>query len=192
MDVNKDFLAVSTSAGFVKLWRQGRAGPVAPPPPPQSRASPPRLFFFYSCSLHRRRALARVFFLFPLGRASRVDEREERARASIYRRSLVWRLGGRSPKSHGPTGGKKIDAQAQGVPEDSTIESIRVNCNGTKISVLFSLPGSATTHTVIAVYDVDSDALRTFDFEQTGRVPESHSWDNSVPMMFGVQTVAVG
>ena len=104
----------------------------------------------------------------------------------------LWALGGRSPKSHGPTGGKKIDAQAQGVPEDSNIESIRVNCNGTKVSVLFSLPGSATTHTVLAVYDVDSDALRTFDFEQTGRVPESHSWDNSVPMMFGVQTVAVG
>ena len=85
-----------------------------------------------------------------------------------------------------------MDAQAQGVPEDSTVESIRVNCNGTKVSVLFSLPGSATTHTVLAVYDVDSDALRTFDFAQTGRVPESHSWDNSVPMMFGVQTVAVG
>lgn len=101
----------------------------------------------------------------------------------------LWRLSGRSPKSHGPTGGKKLE-NIPGVPEGSSVDSIRVNSNGTKVSVLFALPGAATTHTVLAVYDVDTDAFRTFDFAQTGRVPESHAWDREVSLMLGVQTVA--
>jgi len=100
----------------------------------------------------------------------------------------LWRLGGREPKSHGPSGGRKVDVP--GIPDDANIESIKVNCNGTKVSILFSLPGSATTHTVVAVYCLDSDSFRTFDFATRGRVPESHSWDYEVPMLFGVQTVA--
>lgn len=102
----------------------------------------------------------------------------------------LWRLGGRTPKSHGPTGGKKVDVRD--IPTGSSIESIKVNCNGTKVSVLFVLPGSATTHTVLVVYDVDADCFRSFDFAQTGRVPEAHAWDHDVPMMFGVQTVTGG
>jgi len=100
----------------------------------------------------------------------------------------LWRLGGREPKSHGPSGGRKVDVP--GIPDDANIESIKVNCNGTKVSILFSLPGSATTHTAVAVYCLDSDSFRTFDFATRGRVPESHSWDYEVPMLFGVQTVA--
>ena len=98
----------------------------------------------------------------------------------------MWRLGGKSPKAHGPTAGVRV--AAPGVPDDATIESVRVNSDGTRASVLFAAPGSSAALPHVAVYDLDADAFRSFDFSPAGRSPENHAWDAEAPALLAVQT----
>ena len=95
-------------------------------------------------------------------------------------------------EAHGPKGGAMIPADICGethapgspgpdgddgdVPEFSgqlpfAIDSVRVNCDGTKASVLFAHRGHHSVLSTLAVYDVDTDGYRTFDFAITGRRP---------------------
>ena len=124
-----------------------------------------------------------------------------------------WRLpadGVGRAEAHGPKGGAMIPADICGgthayapgsdpdgddgdVPEFSgrlpfAIDSVRVNCDGTKASVLFAHRGHVSVLSTLAVYDVDTDGYRTFDFAITGRAPESHAWDAAAPNVLAAQT----
>ena len=122
-----------------------------------------------------------------------------------------WRLpadGVGRAEAHGPKGGAMIPADICGgahapgsgpdgddgdVPEFSgrlpfAIDSVRVNCDGTKASVLFAHRGHHSVLSTLAVYDVDTDGYRTFDFAITGRAPESHAWDAAAPNVLAAQT----
>ena len=98
----------------------------------------------------------------------------------------MWRLGGKSPKAHGPSAGVRV--AAPGVPDDAIIESVRVNRDGTRASVLFAAPGSSAALPQIVVYDLDADAFRSFDFSPAGRSPENHAWDAEATSLLAVQT----
>ena len=53
---------------------------------------------------------------------------------------------------------------------------VKVNCDGTKASLLFATVGHTAVRSTLAVYDLDTDGYRTFDFKVTGRAPETHAW----------------
>ena len=93
--------------------------------------------------------------------------------------------------AHAPGSGP--DGDDGDVPEFSgrlpfAIDSVRVNCDGTKASVLFAHRGHHSVLSTLAVYDVDTDGYRTFDFAITGRAPESHAWDAAAPNSLAAQT----
>ena len=56
------------------------------------------------------------------------------------------------------------------------VDSVKVNCDGTKASLLFATVGHTAVRSTLAVYDLDTDGYRTFDFKVTGRAPETHAW----------------
>ena len=114
-----------------------------------------------------------------------------------------WRLpsdGEGRARAHGPTGGSMIPPDVCGTVEGAdgsraddgdeeandglinsgrlpfAVDSVKVNCDGTKASLLFATVGHTAVRSTLAVYDLDTDGYRTFDFKVTGRAPETHAW----------------
>lgn len=69
------------------------------------------------------------------------------------------------------------------------ISSIRVNSNGTKISVLSRFVKAKSVvepDTSLLVYDLEQDKEDIYDFRHASRFPLSHYWDESESKLFGV------
>ena len=64
-------------------------------------------------------------------------------------------------------------------PGDFRLPSTRSasTATGPRLRCCSPLAGTRRCLSTLAVYDVDTDGYRTFDFAITGRAPESHAWD---------------
>ena len=98
----------------------------------------------------------------------------------------LFRVGGREAKPYGGAG-RQIEAP-DGQPL-GPIESVRVNCNGTKVSLLVGVAGSlGATDSRLFVYDVEHDAVLSYDFAPYGMYPLKHTWDEHEPKLIICET----
>eukprot|EP00793_Prasinoderma_coloniale_P002837 PRCOL_00002319-RA len=93
----------------------------------------------------------------------------------------MWRLGGREPQPHGPVTGRMIEVAGASAGAAS---SVRVNCNGSCVSVIVQSLGEETSP-MLLVYDVESDlwvrhSCAPYD-------PVGHAWDLSEPKLVAVE-----
>eukprot|EP01012_Entosiphon_sulcatum_P045924 TRINITY_DN6146_c0_g1_i1.p1 TRINITY_DN6146_c0_g1~~TRINITY_DN6146_c0_g1_i1.p1 ORF type:complete len:1449 (+),score=295.84 TRINITY_DN6146_c0_g1_i1:53-4399(+) len=96
----------------------------------------------------------------------------------------MWRIG-REVKPHGFV--KQVFAPESGVD----ITSIKVNCDGSRVSLLAKVrtaAGHTTTDSRLYVYDFEVDRLRSYSFEEVSRYPISHCWDETEPKLLGCET----
>ena len=75
-------------------------------------------------------------------------------------------------------------------PGDFRLRSTRSasTATGPRLRCCSPTRGHVSVLSTLAVYDVDTDGYRTFDFAITGRAPESHAWDAAAPNVLAAQT----
>jgi len=95
----------------------------------------------------------------------------------------LWKISGREAKPHGL--GRRVEVQ----PPIGEIESIRCNCNGTRVSFLATAADSGKRDPRLFVYDVDADGFMFYDFGAEGRMPEVHLWDGEEPKLLACESV---
>lgn len=94
----------------------------------------------------------------------------------------LWNIGGRE--------GKQIGVARKILEDFYEIVSIKLNCNGTKVSILSKIiqkNGIRIPSTKIYIYDLDKNKLYDFDFGTMSRYPISHHWDGLEPKLLGVE-----
>eukprot|EP00976_Prorocentrum_cordatum_P093892 1189576-Prorocentrum_minimum.AAC.2 len=98
----------------------------------------------------------------------------------------MWKLTGREAKQHGPGPGRKIEVQGAPI---GAIESIRVNCTGTKVSIVaWSHENSAKQDSRVVVYDTENDNFAVYDFASSNQYPSGHYFDAEDPKLLAVET----
>eukprot|EP00873_Tetraselmis_striata_P011387 jgi/Tetstr1/431651/TSEL_021180.t1 len=101
----------------------------------------------------------------------------------------LWKLGGREAK---PWQGKGRALDLFGEPIGE-VESIRCNCNGTKVSMIANMVENPTLRDPrVFVYDTDTDMLTFYDFRKDKCVPEAHIWDGEDARLLACETMASG
>eukprot|EP00192_Tetraselmis_astigmatica_P000931 CAMPEP_0117694304 /NCGR_PEP_ID=MMETSP0804-20121206/27375_1 /TAXON_ID=1074897 /ORGANISM="Tetraselmis astigmatica, Strain CCMP880" /LENGTH=1395 /DNA_ID=CAMNT_0005507981 /DNA_START=130 /DNA_END=4318 /DNA_ORIENTATION=+ len=101
----------------------------------------------------------------------------------------LWKLGGREAKPWQGRG-RYLDVHGEPLGE---IESIRCNCNGTKVSIIANLVENKTLRDPrLFVYDTDTDMVTFYDFRNDKCTPEGHVWDGEDPRLVACETMAMG
>jgi len=105
------------------------------------------------------------------------------AAATTKQALRMWRLG-KEAKGHGTT--KTIFGES-----DGEIASIRLNADGSKVSVLLRVKdasGHLGPDPRLHVFDLEADRLCSHDFGRQRRYPISHCWDEGEPRLLGCET----
>mmetsp|Transcript_7629 Transcript_7629/g.11331 ORF Transcript_7629/g.11331 Transcript_7629/m.11331 type:complete len:1382 (+) Transcript_7629:16-4161(+) len=95
----------------------------------------------------------------------------------------IYRMGGREVKSTGA-------ATKLFNPEQRTIYSLSINCDGTKVSILSKEihgNGILQQSTKMMVYDLNTSKMDEYDFSTIGRYPTSHFWDKVEPKLLSLE-----
>ncbi|GMH43478.1 hypothetical protein BSKO_11400 [Bryopsis sp. KO-2023] len=101
----------------------------------------------------------------------------------------VYKIGGREARPFCTP--QQIQFDNEQGPFEGVV-SVRLNSNGTKISILGSMADIHTRDTRIIVHDIEAGATISHDFASDMRIPESHCWDSVEPRLLAVQTSLSG
>ncbi|KAF0691673.1 Aste57867_17141 [Aphanomyces stellatus] len=101
----------------------------------------------------------------------------------------VFDLSRREPKAFGSLG--NITKAFSGMDEKSTLRSLSVSCDGTRVSfLLYTVEGTLKVripHTKLYLFNTDLNAFQSFEFGPV-RHPTSHFWDPQEPRLLACET----
>eukprot|EP00803_Ostreobium_quekettii_P010396 evm.model.scf_366.2 EVM.evm.TU.scf_366.2 scf_366:14443-33657(-) len=98
-------------------------------------------------------------------------------------RAKIFKVGGRECKPVSPAVAIVFDGDQFG-----SVEAMRVNCNGTKVSFLATAKERPTRDARVFVLDIESGITSSHDFSQSSQMPEAMFWDAHEASLLAVQT----
>ncbi|KAH9568136.1 hypothetical protein CY35_03G061800 [Sphagnum magellanicum] len=98
----------------------------------------------------------------------------------------MWKLDGQDVKPHGSCSGRKVVIDNELIRR---IESLRCNCDGSKLSFLVGSLANDCLVSSLYVYDTQLDRFLVFDLRTINSRPVSHCWDGEESKLLACEII---